>query len=95
MDVDQHRFQMFISDIAGQDIKAHGNDTNKAISIVRNWLRSSSKRTTIPGGSAISARYVEFRQDLPGICKGLRLVEDELTFNDYTNIVSVWLQEHD
>jgi hypothetical protein len=94
MDVDQYRYQKFMSDIAGQDIKAHGNDVAKTIKIVRDWLRSSSRRTTIPGGTAIHTRYTQFRAELPTVCAELRIDEHELTFNDYTNIVSEWLREN-
>ena len=94
MDREPHRYQKFLSDLAGQDIRSHENDVEKSIAVVRNWLRSSSKRTSIPGGKAIHGRYVRFRVELPEICKVLKLGEDELTFNDYTHIVAEWLKEN-
>ena len=93
MDREQYRYHSFISDIAGQDVKSHDNSTEKAISIVRNWLSDSSRRTTIPGGREICRRYGTFRSELPSLCSDIKIEEDELTFNDYTNIVSVWLRE--
>ena len=39
MDVEQYRYQRFISDIAGQDIYAHGRYEKRVINTVRNWLR--------------------------------------------------------
>ena len=92
LDREQYRYQSFISDIAGQDIKSHDNLPEKAITIVRNWLSDSSKRTTIPGGREICRRYSIFRLELPKLCSDIKIDEDELTFNDYTNIVSVWLR---
>jgi hypothetical protein len=94
MDVEPYRYQKFLSDVAGQDIRSHGNDIEKLIVIVRNWLRSSSKRTTVPGGKAIYSRYMRFRGDLPEICAKFQLSEDELTFNDFTHVVSEWLKEN-
>jgi len=91
LDRKSFRYQRFISDIAGQDIQAHENRPEKAITTIRNWLRSSSKRKTIPGGREIYRRYRLFRKELPELCKEIRIDEDELTFNDYTNIVSDWL----
>jgi len=36
LDTEKYRYQRFISDIAGQDIRAHGNDPRGIIPIVRN-----------------------------------------------------------
>ncbi len=94
LDREPFRYQSFISDIAGQDIKDHSNDPEKAIKIVRDWLSDSSRRKTIPGGREICRRYSKFRTDLPMLCGGIRIEEDEMTFNDYTNIVSVWLNQN-
>ncbi len=43
LDRDRYRFQKFISDIAGQDIKAHGDSPEMVIRTVRDWLRSAAK----------------------------------------------------
>ncbi len=91
-DNEKYRYQSFISDIAGQDIRDHDNNPEKAITIVRNWLNNSSKRTTIPGGSTIIGRYNRFRSELPRICANIPINEDELTFNDYATFVSEWLK---
>lgn len=93
-DREQYRFQIFISDIAGQDIRPHDNNPENAIRIVRDWLRNSSKRTTIPGGAAIVLRYNGFQAALPEICDAAQITEDELTFNDYSTFVSAWLKEN-
>lgn len=93
LDVEPYRYQKFISDIAGQDIRAHGGDVAKLISTLRNWLGSASGRRTLPGGADIKRRFIEFRANLPSLCRQLRLEMHELTFNDYANIVSVWLQQ--
>jgi hypothetical protein len=44
----------------------------------------------MPGGEAIGERYGLFRGDLPGMCEELRLVERQLTFVDYTWLISRW-----
>jgi hypothetical protein len=92
MDVEPYRYQKFLSDVSGQDIRAHGNDIEKVVTIVRNWLRTTSKRTTIPGGKAIYSRYERFRNDLPEICAELQLSAEELIFNDFTHVVAEWLK---
>ena len=73
LDREKHRYQGFISDIAGQDIKSHNNDPDEAIKNVRNWLSTSSGRKSIPGGAAICTRYAAFRLALPDICARLHL----------------------
>ncbi len=93
LDVERYRFQKFISDIAGQDIHAHGADTAKAIKIVRDWLSNATPSSVkIPGGMLIVARYGLFRNDLPVMCQKLQLNVDELTFNNYVVQVEEWLK---
>lgn len=93
LDREPHRYQIYISDIAGQDIRSHDNDEAVVIDMVRGWLRNQSGRTTIIGGAEIRRRYEIFRTDLPGICVGLSLTEEELTFNDYKTIIETWLKD--
>lgn len=91
LDRERYRYQKFISDIAGQDIKAHENDPRTVIRVVRDWLRTYS-RTSIPSGSIIWSRYQVFEDDLPLLCEELRLNPKELIFNDYVLLVSRWLK---
>ena len=94
LDRTPYRYQSFLSDIAGQDIQAHNNKDTDVITIVRNWIRSTSGRTTIPGGKEILRRYRQFTSELPVIADGLKLTVDEIIFNDYINIISEWLKEN-
>jgi len=91
LDSEKYRYQRFISDIAGQDIKAHENNPKIAIRVVRDWLRTYSQ-VSIPSGSVIWSRYQLFDSDLPLLCKELRLNLKELIFNDYVLLVSRWLR---
>ena len=52
-DRDPYRYQVFISDIAGQDIHPHNNDVKTAIRELRTWLATASERTKLPGGKDI------------------------------------------
>ncbi len=94
LDSEKHRYQKYISDISGQDIRTHRGRPREAIKVVRDWLRDASKRTTIPGGSEIHRRYRLFLQELPILCSKLRLEKNELTFNDYALLVETWLREN-
>ena len=93
LDKEQYRYQIFMSDIAGQDIRSHENSPEQAISVIRNWLNSASGRRTIPGGVAINRRYEMFLADLPDICSEFQLAVEEVTYNDYSLFASTWLQK--
>lgn len=92
LDREPYRYQRFVSDIAGQDIYSHHNEPKNAILQIRNWLRTESKRTGIPGGEEIWNRFGRFQQQLPAICQVLRIQVPELTFVDYTYLVHEWLK---
>jgi len=97
LDREPYRYQKYISDIAGQDIKSHNSDPEAAIKLVRDWLRNSPTMTglIIPGSQRITERYGLFREELPELCRRSRLDPDDLIFNDYTACVSEWLKEND
>jgi hypothetical protein len=92
LDREAFRYQKYISDIAGQDIRAHDSTEKKTISIIRDWLRNCSGNTNLPGGSEISQQYERFKLQLPVLCRKMRLKRAEVTFNDYTNIATEWLK---
>jgi len=96
LDRETYRYQMFCSDIAGQDIRSHHNDVRKIIVVVRNWLRNAlrDKSISIPSGSRIVDRYVLFSRELPVLCSGLKLEVDELVFHDYSHLVVGWLNSN-
>jgi hypothetical protein len=94
LDSTAYRYQQFISDIAGQDIQVHGNTTQEAISIVRNWLGSAAGAKILPGGKEIFSQFQLFEQDLPALCAEFRLQRSELTFNDWASIIYGWLRDN-
>lgn len=95
LDSDRFRYQQFVSDIAGQDIRSHKGRPEDAITAVRNWLKTaSSGGRPIPGGAEIGTRYARFRAELPTICAAARVREDELTFNEFAETVSQWLRKN-
>jgi len=93
-DSEQYRFQKFISDLSGLDIHQHGNSPKVAVTRVRNWLRTESGKSGIPGGAAIYSRYESFRSDLPKICSELKLDIADLTFADFSYTIARWLEAH-
>lgn len=96
LDRERYRYQIFCSDIAGQDIRSHNDDVTTLITVVRNWLRNSLRNTgvRIPSGSRIADRYARFLMELPTLCSELDLEMSELVFNDFTTLVVGWLDEN-
>jgi len=94
LDIEQYRYQSFISDIAGHDIRFHSNDPEEVIKHVRNWINAASGRKTIPGGRQIIRRYLLFKAQLPDMCRSESIEVDELTYNDYANFIEEWLKEN-
>lgn len=95
LDTDRFRYQRFISDISGQDIKAHANSVERAVACVRDWLNHASRRRTIPGPGAILKRYQRYRTQLPEVCQRLQLYPREMTFKDKAALASAWLSEYE
>jgi hypothetical protein len=90
-----YQYQASTSDIAGQDIRIHGNDPSKAIPAVRDWLSQFvPKGTLLPGGQKMAKRYETFCSELPAIIRKLGITRRELIYNDYTTIVTNWLLEN-
>lgn len=83
----KYLYQQYISDLNGIDTKAHNNDPENAARIVRDWLKTVSKRKTIDGPLSVVNDYKTFRDIMPDIAKSLGLDESNLTFTDYCLIV--------
>ena len=96
MDREEHRYQKFCSDLKGYDINAHNGDTQTAVTVVRDWLRTEGKQSTrlLPSGSKLFERYKEFLNDLPALRNQLNLDSEKLIFVDYTECCATWLRGH-
>lgn len=96
LDTEPYRFQKFISDIAGQDIEAHGGEERRVISIVRNWLRLEVDPNLVktPSGENILQRYQIFQAQLPNICAKLNWDVKNLPFSDFSWAVTNWIDDN-
>ena len=88
-----YRYQKFCSDIAGQDIRAHGNTVTGAIRAVRDWLREVTG-TAVPGEVRIENRYLQFQKSLPAMCLTNGVAASRLSFLDYRAFVDGWRAEN-
>ena len=92
LEKNQYSYQKYISDLNGIDTKAHANNINTLISILRNWLNQVSRRTTIPGHLKIIADYEAFNDQLPPMLVTSGLEIENLTFNDLCIHIEEWLK---
>jgi hypothetical protein len=92
LDRDRFRCQIFLSDIAGQDIRAHGGDVDTTVTVVRNWLRSASGRRSIPGDEFIRSKFAAFAAALPRMCRRGHLNRNALSYADLLSFVQDWLE---
>ncbi len=92
LDGEPYRFQKFLSDIAGQDIRAHRGSAVELIRVVRNALA-----TTLPpdvllhSGGTMAARYARFVEDFPLVCDVLGMDSDDLSYRDLSALIGEWL----
>jgi hypothetical protein len=92
-DIEKYRYQKFISDLAGIDIKEHGGDQLKAISVLRDWLANVSRREGIPSGPKVIKLYDQFAGALPSIAEKFDFEAGKISYVDYERFVVNWLKE--
>jgi hypothetical protein len=59
LEAEPYRYQAGLSDLAGSDIAAHGNDPLKATAAVRDWLNTEARLHAL-GSDAIFGRFTDF-----------------------------------
>jgi hypothetical protein len=95
LDTEPYRYQKFCSDIAGQDIRAHGDDPARVIAAARAMLSIAlDGRVRLPGEAKIRGRYARFRAELPSICRRIHLRPSELQFVEFRFLLRDWLSTH-
>ena len=93
LDRERFRYQAYLSDISGQDIKEHADDPAKAIKAVRDWLSHFAPKDVMrPGGKKMAKRYGVFLDELPALLREVDVEREELIYNDYTTIMVGWLR---
>lgn len=90
LDIEQYRYQRFISDLAGMDIHEHGGDPVRAVREARNWLANVSRRV-LPSADRVTRTYEAFVDDLPALAAELEFDPDKIPYVDFERIVVSWL----
>jgi len=92
LEKEQFRYQKVISDISGNDIKAHKNDPEQIIKVVRDWFKPTNQN--IPRHKEIWLAYVEFEFDYEEILtlEGYNPKDiHALTFSDIIENMNAWI----
>ena len=92
MDVEQYRYQRFISDLNGMDIHAHGGDPRRMVEHVRTFLLTTSGRRTIPGGVELLESYDRFVSALPTLAAPFHADPLQVIYPDFERLVINWTQ---
>ncbi|MGH9848708.1 MAG: hypothetical protein ACREBD_02505 [Blastocatellia bacterium] len=92
LDREMFRYQSFVSDLAGLDIKAHQNDPHKLIQLINDWLRSQSGVLDIPGAAAVFQLFTRFQTRLPRLAAQRGHNPYQLSFTVLTLITREWLE---
>lgn len=93
LDVEPYRYQKFISDLAGMDIQAHGADDRRIVAITRDWLKTVSRRRSVPTAARVLESYDRFIAGLPEICRAVGLSADSLAYADFESLVAGWARQ--
>ncbi len=92
LDVDQYRYQRFISDLAGMDIHEHEGDPMRALRQTRDWLATVSRRRLL-SADRLTRLYEQFVAELPALARSLEFDPDRITYIDFERFAVEWLLE--
>ena len=90
LDTQQHRYQKFISDLAGMDIADHGGDVERVLMRLRDWLANVSRRRMV-GSVRLVALHRQFVGEAPAIAEGLGHDPERIPYVDFEQIVTEWV----
>ena len=63
LETERYRYQAALSDLSNSDIAVHGNDPQRAMTEVRNWLAVEAGLPDAPGPAAVWDRFTDFTAD--------------------------------
>ncbi len=93
LEKEQFRYQKVISDISGNDIKAHKNDPEQVIKVIRDWFKPTNQ--DIPRHKEIWLAYAEFEYDYEEILNSEGYDPKDihaLTFSDIIENMTIWIR---
>ncbi len=88
----------YLSDLGGNDPKAHGGSPGKVIGIVRKYLGSRPNQAPLPGQQNLLDRFEQFQTDLPRLGAALHIRHTELNalenYADYCWFLAEFLKQN-
>lgn len=91
-DRQKYRYQKFLSDIAGQDIRSHDDDPVILIREVRNWLQAQTLNRDLHGASRIVSAFNRFSSLMPDLLAAMNKTVMELdNYRDFHSLVTEWV----
>jgi len=96
LEKERYRYQEFLSDISGNDIKAHKNDPELVVKAIRDWFRVTLKQD-LAWSTKIWMAYTEFEADYTQVLKAQKINPDEIgaiTFSDLIQLTKDWVEKH-
>lgn len=95
LEKEKYRYQRVISDISGNDIKAHKNQPEQIVKVVRDWFRATNAK--IPSYKEIWLAFNEFEFDYEKILRDDDYDPEDinaLTFSDLIENITAWIIEY-
>lgn len=93
---DPFKLPAYLSDLGGNDPRAHHDDVANVVKIVRNYLGKGPSGTRLPGPAILLKRLEEFQHAIPAMASEHGIGADELdAFNaypDYAYFLSEYLK---
>jgi hypothetical protein len=84
MVAEPYRLPAYLSDLGGNDPDAHGNQPERVIRIVRNYLQRSPRGAVLSGPAKLAADFATFKRRLPAIAAEIDFAPDEVRgYRDY------------
>lgn len=93
LEKEPYRYQEFMSDIAGNDIRSHKNSPQIAIKHIRDWIKLNTSEKVI-FQSEIWLAYIEFLSDYEKYSKQNKYDPNDIgsiTFSDLIELIQEWV----
>jgi len=94
LEKEPNSYDKYLSDIGGQDIRAHHNNPEEAAKHVRDFLAAKTKRITIPSPSIVWKGYCKYQKALPRMASKLGLKAEELTPRETIELIYTWVSKN-
>jgi hypothetical protein len=85
-----YRLPIYLSDLGGNDPRAHGDQPEEVIRIVRGYLHARPDGSQLPGAARVLSEFKRFKASLPALAAALLIAPDELDpYRDYRDYVAI------